>query len=181
LREACDPRFGWTMPVGCPRDLPFFLLLEADCRRAAMQLSLGQEIAGASAFSLGMVAEFESSLRARGPWFYRRLFWEAGMVGQTLYLEAEAAGLRSTGIGAYFDDLVHDVLGLSGHGFCSLYHFTVGGPIEDRRLTSRAGYPAPRDCTTSAAKSSQNEGFRRKNARRFARNVFAPGRIMTYI
>ncbi len=33
---------------------------------------------------------------------YRHLFWETGMVGQVLYLEAEAAGVRaiSMGIGA---------------------------------------------------------------------------------
>jgi len=27
-----------------------------------------------------------------------KLFWEAGLLGQVLYLEAEAAGVRGTGI-----------------------------------------------------------------------------------
>ena len=36
------------------------------------------------------------------------------MVGQVLYLEAEAAGARATGIGCFYDDPVHDVLGLDG-------------------------------------------------------------------
>lgn len=47
------------------------------------------------------------------------------MIGQLLYLEAKAAGLRSTGIGCFFDDPVHELLGLEGTAFQDLYHFTV--------------------------------------------------------
>jgi hypothetical protein len=61
-------------------------------------------------------------------------------VGQALYLEAEAAGVRSTGIGCYFDDAFHDVLGLTSRRFQDLYHFTVGGPVEDRRLMTLPPY-----------------------------------------
>lgn len=35
---------------------------------------------------------------------YPRLFWETGVLGQVLYLEAHAAGLSATGIGCFFDD-----------------------------------------------------------------------------
>jgi Nitroreductase family len=75
-------------------------------------VSCRQDIAGEGAFSLGMIAEYQASLVAHGPWFYRRLFWEAGAIGQVLYLEAEAAGVRATGIGCFFDDPVHQVFGL---------------------------------------------------------------------
>ena len=88
-----------------------------------------------------MIAEFDASLREHGQSFYRHLFWEAGFVGQILYLEAEAAGARATGIGCFYDDPVHEVLGLEGHAFQSLYHFTVGVPVEDRRLTTEVPYP----------------------------------------
>ena len=57
------------------------------------------------------------SLEEFGPAFYRHLFWESGVVGQVLYLEAEAAGARGTGIGCFYDDPVHDVLGLTGTPF----------------------------------------------------------------
>ena len=87
-----------------------------------------------------MIAEFAEPIQQHGSWFYRNLFWEAGMVGQVLYLEAEAAGFRSTGIGCYFDDPVHDVLGLKGNQFQSLYHFTVGSPVDDARLRSSPAY-----------------------------------------
>ena len=55
-------------------------------------------------------------------------------------LEAEAAGMAATGIGCFFDDPVHDVFGFSDLEFQSLYHFTVGGPVQDNRLTTLAPY-----------------------------------------
>lgn len=142
LRQACTADLRWERPGNCPDTLPLFLLMPGDARRLAADLSLGQAIAGLSAFSLGMLAEFKPTLQSLGPWAYRRLFWEAGMVGQMLYLEAEAAGVRGTGIGAFFDDLVHDLIGLRDHRFQSLYHFTVGGPVEDSRITTLPAYPA---------------------------------------
>ena len=87
-----------------------------------------------------MIARFERSIREQGEWFYRRLFWECGLIGQVLYLEAEAAGARATGIGCYYDEPVHELLGLSGYMWQDLYHFTIGLPIEDTRLTSEPGY-----------------------------------------
>jgi len=140
LRRAMHGQFAWVVPPDCPPALPLFLLQEGDARRVAAQVSCGQDIAGESAFSLGMVAEFEASLRQHGAWFYRRLFWETGVIGQVLYLEAEAAGLRATGIGCFFDDPVHQVFGFAGTVFQSLYHFTVGGPVEDPRLTTLPPY-----------------------------------------
>jgi len=140
LRQSMRQQFAWTSPPGCPEDLPLFLLEEGDARRTAVQVSCGQAIAGDSAFSLGMIAEFEPRLRRHGPWFYRRIFWEAGVIGQVLYLEAEATGVRATGIGCFFDDPVHLMLGFNDATFQSLYHFTTGGPVEDPRLTTLPPY-----------------------------------------
>ena len=61
------------------------------------------------------------------------------MIGQILYLAAEAYGLCGTGIGCFFDDAVHEILGLEDKRYQSLYHFTIGRPVEDPRLTT---YPA---------------------------------------
>ena len=87
-----------------------------------------------------MIAALGDTVRGRGAWWYRRLFWEAGVLGQVLYLEAEAAGVRGTGIGCYFDDPCHRLLGLAGDAWQDLYHFTVGGPVEDGRLRTAAPY-----------------------------------------
>jgi SagB-type dehydrogenase family enzyme len=141
LKCAMHEQFVWSTPEGCPANLPLYLLEEGNAQNLAMQLSCGQEIAGDSAFSLGMIAEFDESLAKHGPWFYKRLFWETGLIGQILYLEAEAAGIRSTGIGCFFDNPVHRVLGVYPQTtWQSLYHFTVGGPLDDGRLTTLPPY-----------------------------------------
>jgi hypothetical protein len=57
-----------------------------------------------------------------------------------LYLEAEARGIRGTGIGCYFDDAVHELAGIVGTGYQSLYHFTVGLPVADPRLRTEPPY-----------------------------------------
>ena len=140
LRQACDPEFAWQPPEHTPQHLPLFLLEEGDTRVLAERVSCGQAIAGMSAFSLGMIAEFEPQLQKYGAWFYRRLFWETGVIGQVLYVEAEAAGVRSTGIGCFFDDPVHQLLGIADRTFQSLYHFTTGGAVDDPRLTTLPAY-----------------------------------------
>jgi nitroreductase len=144
LRSAMRVDFAWTRPEACPETLPLYLLAELDCRGMAAQVSCIQAIAGDGAFSLGMIAEFEAPMRQFGAWYYPRLFWETGLIGQALYLEAEAAGVRATGIGCYFDDAMHDVLGLRGRAFQSLYHFTVGGAVDDPRITGLPAYGAER-------------------------------------
>jgi nitroreductase len=135
-KAAMRPEFLWECV-----DPDLWLLVPIDCRRMANRLSCDQEIAEDGFFSLGMVARLQASLRERGDWFYRRLFWECGLIGQVLYLEAEAIGARATGIGCFYDDPVHEMLGLTGHGWQSLYHFSMGMPVEDTRLTSEPGYP----------------------------------------
>ncbi len=140
LKRAMHQRFEWSTPAGCPADLLLRMLEGGDARRLATQVSCSQDIAGDGVFSLGMIAEYREALFTHGPWFYRPLLWEAGMVGQVLYLEAEAAGIGATGIGCFFDDPVHQVFGFSGLEFQSLYHFTVGGPVQDSRLTTLAPY-----------------------------------------
>jgi hypothetical protein len=140
LRAALDPSFDWARLAAAP-DLPLYRLRIGDARRAATFIACTQEIAGAGCFAVAMLADFEAALAARGPSMYRRLYWECGILGQLLYIEAEALGIRGTGIGCYFDDRCHDLLGLDADGpFQALYWFTVGGPLEDERLRTRAPY-----------------------------------------
>jgi SagB-type dehydrogenase family enzyme len=140
LKEVMRREFRWQCVPTRPPGLPLYLLQEGDCRALAARISCGQDIAADGAFSLGMIADYMDSLTTYGAGFYRNLFWEAGMVGQVLYLEAEEAGIRSTGIGCYFDDAVHQVFGITSREWQSFYHFTVGGPVEDFRLTTLPAY-----------------------------------------
>ena len=140
LRASLKTDFEWERPMGCPESLGLYRLLAGKAYRAAALISCHQDIAGDGVFSLGMLAEFDPALEQEGPHFYPRLFWETGLIGQILYLEAEAAGVRGTGIGCFFDDIMHDLLGIGDGTWQSLYHFTIGGPIEDTRLATVAPY-----------------------------------------
>jgi len=140
LREKLRSDFVWQRPEGCPSGVNLYRLIEADAREAARIASCHQEIASDGAFSAGMLARFDEGLAAYGPGMYPRLFWETGAIGQVLYLEAEAAGVRATGIGCFFDDAMHQVLGIEDHSWQSLYHFTMGGPLEDPRLRTIDSY-----------------------------------------
>ena len=140
LKKASRSELCWEKPDGCPKMLPLYRLQEADAREVAKIISCHQDIAADGAFALGMLAAFDVSLKQHGAPFYTRLFWETGLIGQILYLEAEAAGIRSTGIGCFFDDAMHEVLGIHDHSWQSLYHFTVGTPVEDSRLQPLPAY-----------------------------------------
>lgn len=136
LQAACDDNFLWKQT---DPDRPLFHLKEGDFVYEAIHISCDQTIAGYGAFSLGMLAYFHPTLKAT-PGAYRQLFWEAGQVGHLLYLEAEAQGYRGTGIGCFFDDGMHNLLGMRNREFQSLYHFTAGVPMGDRRLQTLPAY-----------------------------------------
>lgn len=107
--------------------------------RLARSLHCHQDIASMSCFSLGMLADFKGEIE-RAPSAYRALHRQAGLIGQMLYTEAEALGLRGTGIGCFFDDAVHELLGLEDEGVRTLYHFTIGRAIDDARIETTPAY-----------------------------------------
>jgi len=63
-----------------------------------------------------------------------------GVAGQVLYLEAEAAGVRATGSDVSSTTQSHEIVAVKGLSLQSLYHFTIGGPVEDRRLMTLSPY-----------------------------------------
>ena len=144
LRENVSAEFDWIKPATTPDHLALYQLVIGNSQNAARAISCHQDIAADSAFSLGMLAEFDSNIQDKH-WRYRQLFWEAGMLGQTLYLEAEAADVRATGIGCYFDDTMHEILGIENTALQSMYHFTVGTAITDERIATEPAYQHLKD------------------------------------
>ncbi len=136
LADSLSDDFSWEQADSA---YPLYLLCEGDYRAQATALSCNQQLAGAGAFCVAMLARFGASL-LHSPWVYPQLFQECGQVGQALYIEAEAQGLRGTGIGCYFDDPLHELLGIGDESWQSMYHFTVGLPLEDRRLQTHPPY-----------------------------------------
>jgi nitroreductase len=136
LKASMRPEWLWQKTG--PEHLPLYFLLPYDLRDAAKLICCHQDIGADSCFALGMLAQFPAALDE--PWLYRHLFWECGMLGHVLYLEAEAAGVRATGIGCFFDDEMHALLGIRDRSWQSLYHFTVGGAVDDPRLSTMPPY-----------------------------------------
>ncbi|ANX02794.1 nitroreductase family protein [Immundisolibacter cernigliae] len=142
LLAQLGPEFAAAGPVAGVDHLDLWLLraiAPAGLRRIARSLCCHQDIAATACFSLAMLAPFEPVLR-RDPGQYRALLRAAGLVGQVLYLEAEALGYRGTGIGCYFDDELHALLGLKDRQWQSLYAFAIGVPLPDTRLETTAPY-----------------------------------------
>ena len=107
---------------------------EGDQRLVAAALSLGQDLAGNACLAFSMIGDFENAARGYGDRGYRYVHFEAGAIGQRMYLASEALGLRATGIGAFFDEEVNRYLGLAPELGQVVYHFAIGYPVPDPRL-----------------------------------------------
>lgn len=107
-----------------------------DQRLAAAALSLGQQLAGNACVAFSMIGDLDRAAGAYGDRGYRYVHFEAGAVGQRLYLAAEALGLGATGIGAFYDDEVHLYLNLTPKQGQVVYHFAIGYPVLDPRISA---------------------------------------------
>lgn len=88
----------------------------ANVERVAAYLSLEQSLAGNACFAVSMMADLAKAGQLFGNRGYRYVHFEAGAIGQRLYLGAEALGWNATGIGAFYDDDVHRYLGFLEEG-----------------------------------------------------------------
>jgi SagB-type dehydrogenase family enzyme len=111
-------------------------LARGDQRVAAAGLSLGQDLAGNACVALSMIGDLDRATRAYGDRGYRYVHFEAGAIGHRLYLAAEALGLGATGIGAFYDEEVHRYLHLTTEQGRVVYHFAIGYPVPDYRLSA---------------------------------------------
>jgi SagB-type dehydrogenase family enzyme len=132
--------FLWEKPESCPYDLELYMLVEETLYDFAAQLSCSQRKAADACFTACMLSKFEEPLKTYGSWIYPYLFWECGFLGQLLYLEAEARGFRGCGIGCFFDDPLHETLGLKGFEYQDLYHFAVGSPLQEIGVVTSPAY-----------------------------------------
>ncbi len=150
LRAAMAPDHDFA-PVTID-GLELLRLSEGAVEPTATKSSCLQAIAGKGCFSLAMIADFDRALVAEGPFGYRLLHWEAGLIGQALYLFATASGLAGTGIGCFFDDEIHALLGLPLEldaipGRLSFHHRRGG-----RRPAIADAAALPRDIARTALK-----------------------------
>jgi len=112
------------------------LIKPGDQRVAAAGLSLGQFLAGNACVAFSMIGDLERAFGEHGDRGYRYVHFEAGAIGQRLYLAAQALGLGATGIGAFYDDEVHRYLNVAPEQGQVVYHFAIGYPVTDTRLSA---------------------------------------------
>src|SRR5438874_10781413 len=109
------------------------MIRSGDQRVVAAGLSLGQDLAGNACVAFSMIADIDRVVRAHGDRGYRYVHFEAGAIGQRLYLAAEALGLGATGIGGFYDEAVNRYLNLAPERGQGVYHFASGYPIPGPR------------------------------------------------
>lgn len=98
-----------------------------DFSETAKFINCVQDLGKDSAFTINMI-----SPKPKKEYEYKLLNFEAGMIGQILYLEAEAKNLRGCGIGCFFDSLITEEI--LNKDLLALYGFSIGNPKMDERI-----------------------------------------------
>jgi SagB-type dehydrogenase family enzyme len=157
-------------------------LYRGNVERVAAYLSLEQALAGNACFAVSMVADLAAAARIFGNRGYRYLHFEAGAIGQRLYLGAEALGWNATGIGAFYDDDVHRYL-----GFLEETEGSVGSSVvaAERQALVMLGSPTSRHAAVrepdppkpaSAISGSDDDPFSGKRQLRGNEREAVPGK-----
>jgi len=139
-----------------------YFIEDMNVETMAQRVSCDQEIAGESFFTIGCFGDFtdftdftelvkqeeeEGKGKGKGKLAlidghrYRRAFWEAGIIGHLLYLDATALGYGATGIGCHEDEPMRQYFVKKEKvQFSPLYHVAVGSPLKDRRIVNLPPY-----------------------------------------
>jgi SagB-type dehydrogenase family enzyme len=142
LRHSLPPALALQAVPGAPADAPLLLLSDNPALAGTLRtLNCHQALGSDAILGFALLAAFNPLPHAQA---YRQRLQEAGLIGQALYLEAETLGLRGTGIGCFFDDALHQLLGLSEPAgtapLQSVYHFTLGQAVVDARIATEPAY-----------------------------------------
>ena len=142
LRRTLPATLDFSPVPNAPVDAPLRRLAENPALAGTLRtLNCHQALGSDAILGFALLAEFNPLPDAPA---YRQRLQEAGLIGQVLYLEAEALGLRGTGIGCFFDDTLHQLIGLPESAtqapLQSVYHFTVGVPVTDARIVTEPPY-----------------------------------------
>jgi SagB-type dehydrogenase family enzyme len=107
------------------------LLKRGDYARALANAALGQEMVADAQVTFVWSAVLERSTWKYRERAYRYIYIDAGHIGQNLYLAAEALGLGSCTIGAFFDEDVNSLIGVDGINETVIYLGCVGLPVSE--------------------------------------------------
>jgi SagB-type dehydrogenase family enzyme len=99
------------------------LIKEEDLRYKLTYAALGQDMITRAPITIVICAEFKRTTRRYGERGFRYVLMEVGHVGQNIHLQAEALGLGTVVIGAFYDEQVKSILGVKEE---PLYLMPVG-------------------------------------------------------
>ncbi|MHC4624134.1 MAG: SagB/ThcOx family dehydrogenase [Planctomycetota bacterium] len=103
-------------------------LEQADLRRQIAAAALGQRMCAAAPAVFIWSAIFERCKYKYGQRAYRYVYLDAGHIAQNLALAAVSLNLGSCQIGAFYDDLVNEILDIDGVDESALYMSVLGIP-----------------------------------------------------
>ncbi len=106
-----------------PAEHSIELIKEGDFSNELCRACLGQVWVKDAAVNIILVAFYERTTWRYGERGKRYVHFEAGHIGQNIYLQATALGLGTVAIGAFYDEEVKRILETEGH---PLYIFPVG-------------------------------------------------------
>lgn len=99
--------------------------------------ALSQDWLGRANLTLVLTAPLERLEESLGPRALRLAYMDAGRIGQRAYLAAEAFGWGCCGVGAFFDDDVHQYLNIPPGE--EVLYLIPSGPIKKRTHGGRPG------------------------------------------
>lgn len=110
------------------------LIKQGDLSRDLMKAALDQEWVGAAPINIVIAAVFERTTNYYGERGIRYVYMEVGHAGQNIYLEATALGLGCVVVGAFYDEMVKEVVGLAPREE-PMYIIPVGVPVKQYRVS----------------------------------------------
>lgn len=101
---------------------------KGDFRNSFFKAGLFQEMFLEAPIIFVYTAIFERTTQKYGDRGYRYVYIEAGHIAQNVSLECISLGLVSCVIGAFFDDMINEILGVDGKKESAIYIQTIGKP-----------------------------------------------------
>lgn len=102
-------------------------LKEGDFSRELAKACLDQSWVREAPINIVIVAKYEKTTSWYGERGFRYIHYEAGHIGQNIYLASTELGLGTVAIGAFIDEGIAELLGV-GKEYIILYVFPIGKP-----------------------------------------------------
>jgi len=110
-----------------PRRHSIVMVKRGDYRERLTYAALGQDFIAKAPVSIIITAIYERTTSWYGKRGIRYVHFEVGHVGQNIHLQAEALGLGTVMVGAFHDERIAEILGIS-NGEKVLYIAPIGKP-----------------------------------------------------